>query len=168
MPENEISTPLLQWRSLDSRPHNRSARWYMVGGILVLCLAAYGLFDRSWTTTLLALLIGGIYFMLRNVKPKMQDIRITGLGIRVGENFTTWNMCKDFWILLPTMRDGTLPANEHPELHIAPQGFRQQEIVVFIQDIDPGDVREALLSFLPERAGMGERFLDTVARFLKL
>ena len=77
-------------------------------------------------------------------------------------------MCKDFWILIPTLKDGSIPKSEQPELHIAPQSLRKQEIVVFLQNIDPGAVREALLNFLPERAGMGERFLDSVARFLKL
>ena len=166
MPDSPPSSVLIEWQALDSHPHERSARWYLIGGVFVIAFAAYGIFDGSWTTALLALLIGGIYFMIRNAKPRMIGIQITGLGIQAGGLFTPWNLCRDFWILAPPpSKNGTTSA---PELHISPQNTFQREIIVFIQDIDPAIVRETLLQFVPERAGMEERFLDSVARLLKL
>ena len=166
MPNSPPSSVLLEWQTLDSHPHERSSRWYLTGGIFVIAFAAYGIFDGSWTTALLALLIGGIYFLLRNAKPRIINIKITGLGIQVGSEFTPWNMCRDFWVLVPTSSNKN--ESSTPELHISPQKTFQREIVAFIQDIDPAFVREALLQFLPERAGMEERFLDSIAKLLKL
>ncbi len=167
---SELQSPsqvLLEWQALNVYPHARSARWYLVGGIFVLIGAAYGLFDGSWLTTLLALLIGGMYFLTRNEKPKKITIRITTIGLQVEERVIPWNAMKEFWILL---------GKDFVELHFAPAKTLQAEITVLIRDpetdpstaIDPGIVRSVLLSFLPERSGMQERILDTTARLLKL
>ena len=104
---------------------------------------------------------------MRNTAPRKITIRITAIGVQVEENVTPWNQLKDFWILL---------GPDYSELHFAPQGMAQRELKVFIRDPqttaenapDPGMIRETLLQFLPERPGMQERFLDSLARILKL
>ena len=159
MPEITPSPILLSFQSLDCYPHERSARWYLTGGIAVLLFAAYGLFDGSWSTTLVALLIGGIYFLLRRQQPRMMNVIVTGLGITIDGTFTPWNLLRNFWIIVD---------KEHIELHIAPIRLIQPEIIIFLNETDPGLVRETLLSFLPERAGMEERVLDKFAKLLKL
>ncbi len=161
------STVLLEWQTLNAHPHVRGYRWYLVGGICILLFAVYGILDGSWVTALLALLLGGMYFLLRNEKPKTITVQITGIGMRVDGKLTPWNQLKDFWILV---------SPEFCELHCSSQGIFQSEIGVFIRDAvtpisaapDPGAIREMLLQYLPERAGMGERMLDSFARILKL
>ena len=167
MPENAPSQVLLSWQTLSAPPVERSARWYAIGGVLILMFAAYGLFQGSWLTALVAILMGGVYFLMRNEKPKAITVRITGIGMQIEEKIIPWNAIKDFWILL---------GRNYVELHLAPQGVLQGETVVYIRDphtpadssMDPGIVRKTLLQFVPERAGMQERFLDAIARLLKL
>lgn len=174
MPDSPPSEVLLSWRTLDSVPHVRSARWYTIGGICVLAFAAYGLWDGSWTTAILALLIGGMYFLMRSSAPREIDVQITGIGIVIDGTLTPWNLCKDFWILVPQAK-GQISENEHQgsELHIAPQKLSGNELVILLptdkkSGLDPAVVRETLLMFLPERAGMEERVLDAFAKILKL
>ena len=156
----DIPSPiLLEWQSLDTYPHERSARWYITGAIFVLLFAAYGLFDGSWSTTLVALLIGGIYFLLRRQQPRMMTVRVNGLGVTIDGTFTPWNLLRNFWIIVD---------KEHIELHIAPTRLVQPEMVIFLNETDPALVRDTFLSFLPERAGMEERVLDKFAKLLKL
>ena len=91
---------LLEWQALDTHPHKRSSRWYMLGGIFILMFAVYGLWEGSWLMALVAILIGGMYFLMRNTAPRKITIRITAIGVQVEENVTTWNQLKDFWIFL--------------------------------------------------------------------
>ena len=154
------ATPvLLEWQSLDSHPHERSSRWYAVGGVFVIAFAAYGLIEGSWSTTLLALLIGAMYFLMRNVQPGNVLVQIDGLGIRVGSSHTPWVQLKEFWIVV---------ADNHVELHATRKNPLMPEVSVFIQEVDPAVVREVMLQFLPEREGMNERLLDFITRILKL
>lgn len=167
--DNSSHTPtLLEWQSLDSYPHVRSSRWYSAGGLFVLAFAAYGLFDRSWSTALVALGIGLVYFLLRNTPPRVTSVKVNGLGISMDNTVLPWSIIRHFWILQKP---------DCIELHLSPRKFLQQETVIFLknpasplatEDSDPALVRETLLTFLPERAGMEERMLDTFARLLKL
>ena len=159
MPNQDPSPVIIEWQSPDTITRKRGAQWYLAGGILVLMFAAYGLIQGSWTTTVLALLIGGIYFLMRNAKPRIQNVRVTGMGISIENGFYPWNTLQDFWILI---------GPEHQELHLVRQGTLGREVVIYLQSIDPSLVRETLLKFLPERSGMEERILDTIARILKL
>ena len=168
MPETEGSQILLQWQSLDSYPHSRSTRWYSIGSLLVLGFAAYGLFDRSWSTALVALGIGLVYFLLRRTPLRIMNVKVNGLGISVDSFFTPWSGIRHFWILRKT---------DCIELHLLPRRYLQPMIMVFLrnppsnlspEDCDPAKAREVLLTFLPERTGMEERMLDVFARLLKL
>jgi hypothetical protein len=164
MPENIPSRPLLQWQTLDAYPHQRSVLWYLIGGLCVLAFALYGIFDGSWTTTILALLIGMMYLLLHNTEARTIVVEVSGFGIKVGQELIPWNLTRDFWILLPQSRQGPLP----PELHIALTNRFRQELVLFLSGIDPALVRQTLLKFIPERSGMEERVLDMLIRLLKL
>lgn len=163
---------LLEWQTLECYPHERSPRWYSVGGIALLAFAAYGLFEGSWSTTLLAVSLGGIYFLLRNKPPRRITARITGLGFQIAEQFFPWQQLRTFWIIevphFAPQSGATRGRPKHIELHLTPTRFLQPEIVVFLDGTDPVRVRETLLQYLPERAGMEERMLDSFARFLKL
>ena len=159
MPNQDPSTVILEWQSPDTITRKRGSKWYLIGGVFVLMFAAYGLVQGSWTTTVLALLIGGIYFLMRNTKPRILNIRITGMGISIEGELHQWNTLRDFWILI---------GQDHQELHLVRQGALGRELIIYLQSIDPSLVRETLLGFLPERSGMEERFFETIARILKL
>lgn len=156
---NNTSPVLLEWSSPDSLHRERGRTWYLIGGVIVLMFAAYGLFQGSWTTSILALLIGGMYFYIRNEKPRMMNIRVTGMGITIAGTLFQWSNLKDFWILV---------GPDHQELHLVRQETLGREIVVYLHNIDPAIVRSTLMQYIPERAGMEERMLDSLARFLKL
>ncbi|MBT3835078.1 hypothetical protein HOF56_02405 [Candidatus Peribacteria bacterium] len=161
---------LLEWQSLDSHPHERSPRWYISGGVVLVGLASYGLFDGSWTTALLAIMLAGVYFIMRRIEARKVNVQITGMGINTDSVFSSWNQCKDFWILMPQPREYTKKSliRQIPELHISRRGPFKPETTLFLNEIDPAIVRETLLQYLPERPGMEERVLDSLARILKL
>jgi hypothetical protein len=164
MPELPESPTLLAWEALDGAAHERSHRWYLMGGVALLTFAAYGLFEGSWSTTLVALGLGGIYVLLRKHPPRPRTTAITTMGIKLGESFFPWNMLRDFWILIGPKT----PEGQRAELHLSSYRTMQPEIVAFIEGIDPALIRETLLAFLPERPGMEERTLDMLGRLLKL
>jgi hypothetical protein len=163
-PSNDISRPILTWESLDAYPHARGMKWYVVGGIFLFGFALYGIRDGSFSTVLVALLLGGMYVLLHKHRPRSLPAQVSGLGIQFGERFHSWNELRDFWIVIPESRAGRLA----PELHLRFRKAARTEAIIFLTEVDPGDVRKALLEYLPERPDMQERFLDMLARILKL
>ena len=159
MDPQSITPAILEWKCLDAHPHERSARWYVTGGVFILMFAAYGIYEGSIPTTLVAILMGSLYFLTRNTKPELQRVVIDGLGIVIGGERTEWNKLKDFWILI---------GQDVVELHLGKRSGIVSEQTVFIEEVDPGTVRRVLLQYLPERPEMSERFLDYCTRILKL
>lgn len=157
---NVLNLPsIFEWDSLDAPPHVRGSRWYACGAVLVLAGSAWGLLTGSLLTAILFLLIGALYFLIRNRPPEVRRIRLTELGIVIREEVLPWSQFRDFWFLI---------GSEYSELHLgsASQFSADRKLLIGLADIPRA--REVLLAYLPERAGQGERVTDGIARLLKL
>lgn len=124
-----------------------------------MLIAAYGVLSGAWTLTIVALLLGGVYFLVRREKTPLKAVRIEQDGVQYEEIFLPWTQCKDFWLI-------TTPA--YTELHVARSGRLRSEISVQIGDIDPTTLRSTLSRFLPMRGDQRERMLDFIIRICKL
>ncbi len=144
-----------------ARPeHERSVRWYMYAGAFVLACAVYGIFSGAWTFTVVMILVGGIYFLIRNAPPVVKTIKIEEKGYTLNGAFTAWADCKDFWIVM-------FPG--YSELHIEKKkGALDKETILQTADIPLSTIRSSLSQKIPERTDQGERLLDFCIRLLKL
>jgi hypothetical protein len=151
--------PLFEWEALDAVPHVRGERWYACGAIVVIVASAWGLITGSLLTALLFLLIGAIYFLLRNRPPQLIRIRLTEVGISVRDEVLPWSQFRDFWFLI---------GREYCELHLgsAVRFSSDRKFLISLTYIPKA--RGVLLAYLPERAGQRERMFDAITRILKL
>lgn len=150
---------LLAWSAASRSDHARSPRWYVVAGIVVLLAALYGIASGAWTVTLVALLLGAAYFLVRNQPMPQKTIEIGSDGVTLNGVFTPWNRCRDFWLIETPL--GT-------ELHIARAGALGSEIRLQTGSIDPLEIRSSLSQYLPFRPDQREHLLDALTRLCKL
>jgi hypothetical protein len=163
---NEQTTPrvrtsevLMAWSAPSHHNHDRSKRWYVISGVLVLVIAAYGILSGNWSVTLVSLLLGGTYFLTRRETTALKTIRIETDGVQFEETFTPWSQCKDFWII-------TTPI--YTELHIVRKGTLKSDIRIQTSDIDPIVIRSTLSQFLTMRPDQREHLFDVIIRLCKL
>lgn len=152
-------TTLLAWDAPTMARHERSPRWYIIGGLIVVAAAAYGIIGGNWTLTIIALLIGGMYFLLRDAQPPLKHISFTTHGVYFDGAFTRWDDCTGFWIV---------SVSEHTRLFIGRKNRRQATISIFIENVDLSAVRWTLSQFLSEETDRGESALDAIIRICKL
>lgn len=152
------NTLLLEWQAPIRISHERSKRWYMIAGALATCMIVYGLLTGAWTTSLVTALAAGLYYLVRNEKQPILNIRIFDTGIEVNGNLETWKSWKDFWILV---------GPGYAELHVDRKGFKP-ELVVLTGNTDPTVIRDTLNQFLPHSDERREKILDTFIRFCKI
>lgn len=150
---------LLAWTAPSHHNYERSARWYITWGILVLIIAAYGILSGAWTLTLVALLLGGTYFLTRREATPLKEIRIENDGVEFEGNFTPWTQCKDFWLV-------TTPL--FTELHIVRKGAIKSNIRIQTGSIDPTLIRSTVSQFLTMRPDQREHLFDALIRLCKL
>ncbi len=154
----DAKTPLLEWTASTHPVHERSPRWYLIGSIVVLGTAVYAIVTGAWTVALVALLVGGIYFLLRREPPTFKHISLFSAGYTLDGQFTFWGDCKEFWLI---------HTPHFTELHIGKQRSRTQTIIQ-TGSIDPTQIRSILSQFITMKSDQRERFLDAFIRFCKL
>ncbi|MBI2635873.1 hypothetical protein HYW84_00935, partial [Candidatus Peregrinibacteria bacterium] len=137
------SRVLLAWTAPSHFNHERSARWYLISGVLVISAAAYGVITGNWSVTLVSLLLGGVYFLTRHEAPPLKAIRIETDGVQFQDSFIPWAQCKDFWLIATPL---------YTELHIMRKGALKGEIRIQTGDISPLLIRSTLSQFLTMRA----------------
>ena len=152
-------TVLLSWTAPSHHNHEHSPRWYMIAGSLVLIVAAYGILSGAWTVTLVSLLLGGTYFLVRNESMPMRKMQIEIDGVQFDDTFTPWDQCKDFWIIQTPL---------YTELRLARKTRIGGDIRIQTGDIDPTLIRTTLSQFLPLRADQKEHIFDVIIRLCKL
>ena len=151
--------PVLTWNAPSAHDHDRSPRWYLIGGVAVLVCAVYGILTGSLSFALVSLLIGGLYFLVRKHEMPRRTIALSETGITFEDTFTPYGDLREFWIL-----DTTLAT----ELHITRKRGLDREIVIHMEKVPIDSVREFLSPFLPENLNRKERLIDKFILYFKL
>lgn len=151
--------PLLEWTAPSHPVHERSPHWYLLGSVLVLASAAYGIMTGAWTIALASLLVGGVYFLIRKEPVTFKHIALLPAGYTLDGTFTFWGDCKEFWII---------HTSAHTELHILKHHGPRQETIIQTGAIDPTQIRSILSQYIKQQSDRRERLLDACIRFLKL
>ena len=150
---------LLEWQAPAKISHERSARWYLIAGIICAVIIVYGIVSGSWGMSLVCAMLAGLFFLVRNEPQVVHQIRILETGIEFDGKMHIWGDWKHFWIL---QGDG------YHELHIESKRRMTPDLVIQTADIDPYELRDLLAEFLPQIANRKEKILDAIIRFCKL
>ncbi len=150
---------LMSWQAPIQAYHERSKRWYTIGGGVVLLGVVYGILTDSWPLSIVILLTGAMYFLLRGHRPPLRQIIITTEGFFLENIFTRFDAFSGFWLL---------PTPEYTELHFSPKSARSPDIIIQTGATDPAELRAILSECLPELPDKQEGLLDILLRLTKL
>jgi hypothetical protein len=159
-PGAEHNRLLLEWQAPEFVKHEKGKTWYLVAGILTLCLIAYALYTGSATMAIVFIVLAGVYILTHNQQPKVVDIKITQLGLFVGEVFYPYNMVRAFWIVFHP------PVVQTLNLRLA--GKAGTKITIQLDSQNPVEVRALLAKEIPEVEGQQETMNEMLIRLLRL
>src|SRR3989338_9388431 len=146
-----MSRVLLSWTAPSHHNFERSSRWYLTAGVLVLAVAVYGILSGAWSVTLVSLLLGGVTFLMRRESTPLKTIRIETDGVQFQGAFTPCEQCTDFWLVQTPL---------YTELHIVRKGTLKNDIRIQTAHIDPLLIRSTVSQFLTMRADQREHPFD--------
>lgn len=149
---------LLRWSAPSRAVPERTQRWYMIGGTIVVAAAAYGILAGDWSFAIVSLLCGAMYVLVHGHTAQARDIAITGQGVFYDNSFYGYEDLRGFWLLRTP---------DTTELHIT-RKKRGTDLVILIGTTDPLFIRSTLGKFLPEESDRQERLLDAIIRICKL
>ncbi len=150
---------LLTWQA-QVQPHfDRSKQWYQVAGGCVLAVAAYGIITKSWSLTIVTLLCGAMYYLIRDHVPAVKTITLMEGGVKLEEKFVSWENLAGFWFL---------QTPDYTELHFVPKTAKQSEFHIQTGTQDISGLRMLIGNHIPELADKKENLLDAFTRIAKL
>lgn len=150
--------PIVSWEAPSANHHIRSERWYVIAGITALAMAVYGIVTGAWTFTVVILLCGAMYVLLRGHTPATRVISLYEHGVRYERTFIRWQDIAGFWFV---------HAHDFTELHLAKK-TDDDEIMIHVKGIELQELHTLLSHFTPELTDKHEKLLDVIIRLCKL
>lgn len=133
---------LIKWRGPDYEIYPKSKRWYTIAGFILAGLVAYAVFKDSPLTAIVFILIGIVGYMYLERDPQLTDFAVSYDGIIVGNEVYDWDDIVSFWIFYDP------PHTRVISLHM--KGKLMPYIHIPLHQIDPVEVREKMMEFIPE------------------
>lgn len=159
-PMLEHDEVVLEWKTPEFIPHPKGPVWFMTAAGLMVTFTAYAILTGSATMAIVFILLGGVYYLTHNQAPRILSIKITKLGLYVGNRFYPFNNLNAFWIVYnpPYVR----------RLYLRTSDKTNREIKIELNDQSPVTLRHALAREIPEIEGGQENKADILIRLLRL
>lgn len=133
--------PIIVWNAPEHIYKDKGPDWYWIVGIITLALAAVAvIFDSVITAIFIVVAVSAL--VIHASRPsKHVPHQINDRGIMVDEVFYPFTSLESFW----------LPHDiDPPRLLIKSRKIFSPYIVIYIDEIDPEDVRQVLLRYIAE------------------
>jgi uncharacterized membrane protein len=157
----DYGTPLLSWQVDEYQRVERSARWYLIAGIVAVALIVYAVATANFLFAVIILMAGVVMLATSFAPPRRIDLVITDAGVAIGERFYPYKKIRDFSL-----------AYQPPEVKILYLDFTSPLdplMSIPLEEMDPNDVRDALLPYCQENVDRTEETLtDRLRRVYKL
>ncbi|MBI5754609.1 hypothetical protein HZA41_00135 [Candidatus Peregrinibacteria bacterium] len=155
-----FDTPVIAWKAPEYIKHQKGRTWFIVAGIVILLLIAYGIKTGSFSTVLVFIVLAAVYLLAHTHEPRHLPIIISQMGIKIGSKCYPYAQIKAFWI------------QYHPPL-VKTLNFRTidrffKEEVVQLDGQDPVPVRVYLARQIPEWEGKEEGLMEVLIRILRI
>lgn len=151
---------VFSWTAPEYIQHQKGPRWYVGAAVLLLLLLGWGFYSGNWTMVVALIVFAVVYQYLHAYHPpKETHIKISELGISVGDMFYAFSHIQAFWIIY---QHGLKTLN----VRVSKNLF--SDIIIQLGEQDPVEVRQYLVGQIPEWEGKEEKLSDLILRLLKL
>lgn len=155
---HDFGHPLLEWDGLIQPEHQRSRRWYMLAGGIVISVSAVSIITGAWSVALVTLLCSGLYVLSHNHTPSPRRLSIYDHGVVFDGAYHTWNEFRAYWFLR---------TREYTELHLERADGRPP-LILQTGPIHPDRIKQELSPYIVEDTKKTENILETISRICKL
>jgi hypothetical protein len=134
-----------------STKKERPQSWYIIALLVVGFLIIYGIWEEIYLLSVVTFLFSGVYLLIENNSTPLVTVDITEHGINISSVFYEYSQISSFALIYEGQVARVLRIG-------VKKGLTSTIDIPFAFDLNAREVREYLLSFIPE---------DTEAQFTK-
>lgn len=157
---SEYDKAVISWIAPEMIRHERGIVWKITISLISAVLIAGGVVYNSWTFSLAIAAFIVVYYLMNLEHPKDVEIKLSGIGIKVGARKYPYSRIKSFWIIYEPPYVKTLNLRITGEL--------VADITIQLNHQNPSEVRNFLMKNITELAGQSEKITDTFLRLFKI
>lgn len=156
---NAFDKAIILWTAPEFLRYRRGLIWKTAAFLLFACIMLFAFLQKAWSFGLVMLVSVAVYYLLQRERPRNLEVKISDIGIKVGQRQYPFTRIKGFWIIY-----------EPPfaTLNISVSGDLAANISIQLAHQDPAVLRNFLLHKIPELEGKKESFLDLITKILKI
>jgi hypothetical protein len=150
---------LVEWQGPEFEHYPKEKNWYLIAALIISAIVIYALIKNSPIMAITFILIGIVGYIQLEKTPRLLNFKVTHDGIRAGKELYHFDNIESFWIFYEPPHTKILSlkidALLTPYIHIP------------VHQIDPVELREILLDFIPEKK-QKPTMIDTIERLLHI
>ncbi len=150
---------IIRWQGPEYEVYPKSSLWYAVAVFITLAVAVFSVWNNAPIPAFLAVLIGAVGYLYLNSTPRVVEFAVTYEGIVADDQLHLYESIESFWIIY-----------EEPHTRVISLKIKDGFFVhthIPLHQVDPVEVREAMLQFIPERR-QEPTLVDTIERLLHI
>ena len=151
---------VISWEAPEYVVQERGIVWKIVMLLLVIVTAGLSLYYDSWTFALVIVIFAIVHTLVHLEHPRNVQIKISEIGIKVGFRKYSYSKIKAFWMIYEPPFVQTL--------NLRVEGDFVGEITIQLAGQNPSEIREYLISKIPEMDGKSESLSDVFVRLFKI
>ncbi|MFA6992501.1 MAG: hypothetical protein WC269_04465 [Candidatus Gracilibacteria bacterium] len=151
---------VIHWTAPEYIRHERGLLWKVAAATVISLLMVFAVMEDSLTFSLAIIAFAATYYLVHLEHPKRVEVKLSNIGIKVGKRMYSYGKIKAFWICYMPPHVKTL------NIHV--DGGLVNDITIQLDGQNPSDVREFLLTKIPELEGKSESLGDAILRILKI
>lgn len=160
-PELEVGETLMMWKVKEYERYARGQWWYIIAITLGIICVVYAIISSNFLFALFVILAAIVLYQQSVSEPMEVPFEIAERGVILGTRLYEWEELDSFSLFYAPPEVKTL--------RIATKSFYTPSLQISLEDMNPIEVREALLEFLPENTEeVDESISDAIARRWKL
>jgi hypothetical protein len=158
--DRKFGKTIITWTAPEYIQHDKDKQWYIIAGITAAVSVIIATLTWNWSMALAIIVFAVVYHYLQTKHPpKNIEIKITELGIYVGEMFFPYSHIQAFWIFY---------TKDNKSLNLKIKGRVYSDVIIQLNDQDPATLRKFLVGEIPELEGKEEKLMDILIRLFKL
>lgn len=158
--KSKFGKTLVSWRAPEYVHHEKSLLWFIFAALVVVLLVWYGLATDGWTFSVAVLVFAGTYYLMYRGKPRIVEVAVSNMGIKIGGHVFHFGNLKNFWIVYdPPFVN---------KLYLRSKSKLKPDIFVSLENAPVAEIKSVLSKHLAEMGDKQEPFSDTLIRIFKL
>ena len=160
-PNEEQENRQLSFKAMEREHYHKTTEWYIVATLLTMITVSYFIWNGSFTSAIVFVLILSVMFLFGNHPPRIIEIHITDNGIYIDSTYYRFKDINCFWIV------NNKKTNIHA-LYLETGKKILRIISIQLHDIDDDLIRNVLNGHLDEDLSREEPTHSKTRRILKI